>query len=91
MLKKITWEEVKLVSVDVSHDDKAFAFFWHLNQLSFALEIIDPGISLHEQHTHKDLSANDVIHWKFKMVPRLIKSAYTLYTAPIRELVITLN
>ena len=55
LLKKITWEEVKLVSVGVGHDEKAktlirifFGGGGHSNQLSFALDIIDPGISLHE-------------------------------------------
>ena len=43
--------EVKLVSVDVSHDvsqNFISPFFLHLNQLSFVLDVIDPGISLHE-------------------------------------------
>ena len=48
----ITLEEVKLVSVDGIDDDLAKPliriFFLHLNQLSFALDNIDPGISLHE-------------------------------------------
>ena len=68
-------------------------FFWHLNQLSFVLDVIDPGISLHESFTVRityilgDAGADSGGEGKSKRAGKckiiIIKIYIYIYIAPI--------